>query len=81
MLCALRVRRGLNLLSEGEVVVSDRLHGVILGLLAGIPVVAIDNRIGKLSAFIRTWLLDCSGVVLAADLDEARHHVARLTRR
>lgn len=50
-----RVRRGLALLSRGERVVTDRLHGHILALLLDIPHVALDNDYGKVSAYIAAW--------------------------
>ncbi|WP_276524270.1 polysaccharide pyruvyl transferase family protein, partial [Enterobacter hormaechei] len=43
-----RVERGLRLLSRGERIVTDRLHGHILSLLLGIPHVVLDNDYGKL---------------------------------
>jgi exopolysaccharide biosynthesis predicted pyruvyltransferase EpsI len=70
-LCRIRVRRGIALLSRGHVVISDRLHGVLLSVLAGIPVVAIDNRVSKLSAFIGTWFRSRNGITIARDADEA----------
>jgi len=70
-LCSLRVRRGLRLLSRGEVVISDRLHGVLLSVLAGIPVVALDNRIGKIRALLDTWLCDFPGLQIPPTAEEA----------
>jgi len=50
-----RLDGGLDLLSSARVVVTDRLHGHILCLVAGIPHVFLDNSYGKVSAFSRTW--------------------------
>jgi pyruvyl transferase EpsO len=50
-----RVSRGLRLLSRGEVVVTDRLHGHILATLLGIPHVVLDNDYGKISAYREAW--------------------------
>jgi exopolysaccharide biosynthesis predicted pyruvyltransferase EpsI len=66
-----RLDFGLRLLSRGGTVVTDRLHGVILALLMGIPVVAVDNRNGKVASFIETWLSDRPDVALAAGHSEA----------
>ena len=49
------VMMALGILSRGRVVVTDRLHGYILCLQAGIPHVLIDNSYGKLSSFHATW--------------------------
>lgn len=51
---------GLELLSRGEVVVTDRLHAMILGLQLGRRVIAVDNKIGKLSRYATAWFNDIS---------------------
>jgi exopolysaccharide biosynthesis predicted pyruvyltransferase EpsI len=70
-LAAHRLDYGLRLLARGQVVVSDRLHGVILPLLMGIPAVAVDNSNGKVASFIATWLADEPSVRLASSHREA----------
>jgi len=54
-LATTRLRRGLNLLSGGDVVITDRLHGHILSMLLGIPHVVLDNSYGKISSFHSAW--------------------------
>ena len=66
-----RVERGLSLLSQGRVVVSDRLHAHILALLLGIPHVVADTRAGKVHGYIDTWTARSSLVHRASTLDEA----------
>ncbi len=66
-LAARRLSFGCRVLARGRVVVTDRLHGVILSLLMGIPVVAVDNSTGKVASFIDTWLADAPNVCVAAD--------------
>ena len=51
----LRLERGIRILSEGEVVVTDRLHGHILALLLGIPHYVSDNSYGKVRGFHEAW--------------------------
>ncbi|TVV76354.1 exopolysaccharide biosynthesis protein [Sphingomonas solaris] len=50
-----RVGRGLRLLSRGEVIVTDRLHGHILTGLLGIPHVVLDNDYGKIAGYMANW--------------------------
>ncbi len=50
-----QLRLGRQLLSRGEIAVTDRLHGHILCLLMSVPHVAIDNSYGKLRSFYETW--------------------------
>lgn len=46
------------MLSKGKIVVSDRLHAIILGLLMDKPVVALDNVYKKFNHFYDTFLKD-----------------------
>ena len=55
-LAQIRVRRGLELLSLGKVVATDRLHGHILATLLGIPHFVSDNSTGKLTGYVDAWI-------------------------
>ncbi len=50
-----RLSYGVNLLSQGTTVVTDRLHAHILCCLLGIPHYTFDSYDGKISAFHATW--------------------------
>jgi exopolysaccharide biosynthesis protein PssK len=50
-----RLAHGCDLLAQGRVVVTDRLHGHILSVLLGIPHVLMDNNYGKNESFHATW--------------------------
>lgn len=50
-----RVAWGVDLLASGEIVVTDRLHAMILALQMGRRVIAIDNKSRKLSRYVDTW--------------------------
>jgi pyruvyl transferase EpsO len=50
-----RLARGLEILSSGKYVVTDRLHGHILCLLLGVPHLVLDNSYRKNATFIETW--------------------------
>ncbi len=50
-----RVSRGVEMLSRGRVVVTDRLHAHIICMMLGIPHVVLDNNYGKLGEFIDCW--------------------------
>lgn len=71
-----RVAFGCSLLSQGKVVITDRLHGHILSLLLGIPHVILDNSYGKVRGFFEAWT---EGTPLArwADSPEAAVRAAR----
>lgn len=63
--------RGVRLLSQGGVVVTDRLHGHLLALLHGIPHVVLADRNGKVSDFSAQWVGSHPLVRRATDLAEA----------
>jgi exopolysaccharide biosynthesis predicted pyruvyltransferase EpsI len=66
------------MLSEGRVVVTDRLHGHILCLLLGIPHIVLDNSYGKLRSFDETWTRTSTLTHWAASLDDAVQLAHRL---
>jgi exopolysaccharide biosynthesis predicted pyruvyltransferase EpsI len=66
-----RLLLGCRMLSQGRVVVTDRLHGHILSLLLGIPNVLLDNNYGKVKSFYETWTKGCGLTVWADSLEEA----------
>ncbi len=66
-----RLARGLDLLGQGHVVVTDRLHAIILSWLGGTPVFYVDNSYNKLSNFINTWLKDSPGLARCASFEDA----------
>ncbi len=51
----LRLERGIRILSAGELVVTNRLHGYVLALLLGIPHYVVDNSYGKVRALHEAW--------------------------
>ncbi|WP_432570272.1 polysaccharide pyruvyl transferase family protein [Kineococcus sp. SYSU DK005] len=53
-----QVQRGLEFLSRGRVVLTDRLHAHLLAELLGIPHVAVDSGYGKIRSYHETWLAD-----------------------
>jgi exopolysaccharide biosynthesis predicted pyruvyltransferase EpsI len=66
-----RLRRGIDMLSSGRVVVTDRLHGHILSTLLAIPHVTLDNSYGKLQNFIDAWTKNIAILRTAASLEQA----------
>jgi exopolysaccharide biosynthesis predicted pyruvyltransferase EpsI len=54
-----RLARGLNILSSGGFVITDRLHGHILATLFDMPHIALDIIYGKISGFVEAWTEGC----------------------
>lgn len=65
------VDQAVRTLSRGRVVVTDRLHGAIFGLLLGKPVVLVDNANRKVSAAYRDYFREAGTVHLTDDFDAA----------
>lgn len=66
-----RMRRGIRMLSAGDAVVTDRLHGFIISVLIGQPVVAFDNSTKKVSAYQKLWMPDFPGAAVVETAEEA----------
>jgi pyruvyl transferase EpsO len=76
--CDLIIRNAVDILSEGRVVVTDRLHAAVFSVLLGKPVVMVDNANKKLSAIYRDYLGSTPGTYLADDFDDAAQTVESL---
>lgn len=66
-IASLRMYNGLELLSNGRSVITDRLHGHILALLLDIPHVVLDNNSGKVFDFYNQWTSGCARAKTAVD--------------
>ena len=69
-----QVERGFAILSRGQTVLTDRLHGHVLSLLLGIPHVVLDNSYGKIRSTIDSWTSESALVHLC---DTPREGLAR----
>lgn len=67
-----RLRCGQKLLGDARILVTDRLHGVILGLQGGRTVVATDNSYGKLGRYANAWLSREPNLHLTDNIEDAR---------
>jgi len=78
-----RVERGRRFLSQGKIVVTNRLHGHILSMLMGIRHYVSDNTYGKVGSFIETWTADSEHLTFCTTEAEAlarAHHDHRAPR-
>ncbi|WP_129665932.1 polysaccharide pyruvyl transferase family protein [Phytoactinopolyspora endophytica] len=77
-LCRASIRRGLRLESAGRVLVTNKLHGHIFALLAGIPHVVLDNSFGKVRGVYETWTSSSTLAHWVEDGDSARRRALEL---
>ena len=73
-----RLRRGVTMLCEGKVVITDRLHAHLLCCLIGIPNVVLDNSYGKIFSLMDTWNTGEGISVKASSLKEAKERAREL---
>ena len=73
---SIRLAVGIDRLSRGRSVITDRLHAHILSCLLGIPNIVLDSFDGKISAFFETWSGTCTTAWLASSPDDVRRLLA-----
>ncbi len=66
---------------NAEVVLTDRLHAMILAVVTNTPCIALDNVTGKVGGVYRKWLKDLGFVCLVSSLDEIPAALAKLRER
>jgi pyruvyl transferase EpsO len=66
-LARLNLAHAVRLLSAGERLVTDRLHGHVLATLLGVPHIVVNDRFGKVGALWSTWTSKLGVGEFAAD--------------
>lgn len=66
-----RLRRGIDLLSRGRAIITDRLHGHILSTLLGRPQALLDNDYGKIARFLDAFTGTSNLVYRTGSLEDA----------
>lgn len=61
----------INKFSNSKLIVTDRLHGMILGYITGTPVIAFSNSNKKI-LYSYKWLADCGYVFFMENLDNMK---------
>lgn len=71
------VDNAIKLLCGARLLVTDRMHGMVLAALIGLPVIAVDNSYGKVGAIYREYFASFENVRLARSAEELRELVYR----
>lgn len=79
-LAAAWVRRGVEMLSSADVLITDRLHAHVFAILLGIPHVVLDNSYGKVRSTFDTWTSECGLAAWADDASAALRSAMRIAR-
>ncbi|MDF9278733.1 polysaccharide pyruvyl transferase family protein [Arthrobacter sp. EH-1B-1] len=72
-----RLARGIQILAPGEVVITDRLHAMLIALQMGRRVIAVDNANQKLSKYANTWFQSAQPDITFASSFEQAMQLAR----
>ena len=64
------VKEYIKKLSKKKLVITDRLHGMILCYITNTPCIAIDNSNHKISSTFKTWLNNQNFIKLASNYEE-----------
>lgn len=61
------VNECINEFASCSCIITDRLHGMIISVLAGVPCIVSDNKTMKVSGVYETWLRKCNLVRMIDD--------------
>ncbi len=62
-----KVKNFLNKYSASELVVTDRLHGMIFATITGTPCIVLSNSNHKIEGTYKDWLKDCNYIKFIGD--------------
>lgn len=66
-----RTLRGIDVINNSEIAITDRLHAGILSLLIGQETILVDNSYGKNRAVYSAWMEDIPSILLTPTLNDA----------
>jgi exopolysaccharide biosynthesis predicted pyruvyltransferase EpsI len=72
------IQEKINEFSEASLIITDRLHGMIMSFLAGTPCIAFDNLSHKVSGVYNKWLSKCNYLFVVNDLEEYQHSLEKI---
>ena len=55
--------------SRSKLVITDRLHGMILSYITNTPCIAVTNNNGKVKSEYETWLKECAYILFLDEID------------
>lgn len=63
----------LEKIKSNDLIVTDRLHGMILSVVVGVPVVVFDNSTNKILHTVKDWLSDNAAIYYVAEGEKITH--------
>lgn len=65
-------------MKSSNLLITDRLHGMLMAVISGVPCIAIDNKTAKVKNVYETWLSDNKNVVFLNDINQLDSYVPSL---
>ncbi|MCQ2081514.1 MAG: polysaccharide pyruvyl transferase family protein [Lachnospiraceae bacterium] len=59
-----RLDQMLEMYASCELIITDRLHGMLFSVITNTPCIVFDNSYGKISSLYHTWLYDYNGITI-----------------
>lgn len=76
-----RIRKKIKEFSKAELVVTDRLHGMIFAAISGTKCIAFDNQTKKVSGVYKQWLYSNKEIIVLphdASADDVVHSIEKI---
>lgn len=64
--------------SDARIVITDRLHGMVMSAITNTPCIAFNNKNKKVQALYETWLIDCPFIEFVDSDDSWRKSIDRV---
>lgn len=76
-----KVDKLLNQYTSSELVITDRLHGMIFAAITGTPCIVLSNSNHKIEETYNSWLHDCNYIkfIKQFNIEDFKSHVTTLT--
>ena len=76
-----KVERLLNQYASSELVITDRLHGMIFAAITGTPCIVLSNSNHKIEETYNSWLHDCNYIkfIKQFNIEDFKNHTTTLT--
>lgn len=65
-----KIKEKLEEFSDGKLMITDRLHGMILATIIGVPCIALDNSSHKVSGVYNAWMQSIPYVTLLKEFQD-----------
>lgn len=73
------IQQKIQQFKNASLIITDRLHGMIYGVITGTPTIALDNKTGKVKNVYNNWLKEIPYIQFVEELQEFEEAYKRLS--